>query len=82
MVFGSGLQRRLALFVVPFALSVVGPGMAWAESGHGGGRTQEDSPCTNAATSPIPFSLCTTASMVCSCAPKDKPEKPEKPKPS
>jgi len=70
MVFGSGLQRRLVLLVVPLALSVVGPGAAWAESGHRGGQVQDDSPCTHAATSPLPLSGCTTAPMVCNCAPK------------
>jgi len=71
MVFGSGLQRRLALLVVPLALSVAGPGAAWAESSHRGGQAQDESPCTHAATSALPFSGCTTAPMVCNCAPKN-----------
>jgi hypothetical protein len=81
MVLGSGLTRRLVTLAVPLALLVTGPGAAWAGSSHRAG-IEGESPCTNAALSPVPFSGCTTASQVCDCSPKEKPEKPEKPKPS
>ena len=56
MVFGSCFKTRLAIVVVPLALSVAAPALAWAD----------EEPCKTKALAPVPYSPCKTP-VVCEC---------------